>query len=129
MIAEGYEGVDELYSTISNVVEQLKSPWHFSERKKKPLSEYKIHYHPYTFLTFTHTGEEMFQVTCTRLLREHCDTSMGAKRITSWLDQYNTLDVTTSLDTAYTRRLRKLTTVHSDGASIDQEQPSVDSTT
>ena len=129
MIAEGYEGVDELYSIISNVVEQLKSPWHFSEEKRKPLTEYSMRHHPYSFLMFTHTGNGMFQVTCNRILREHYDTLIGAKKVAGWLDQRNTLDVTTSLDTPYTRRLKKLRpeTTEDTTACCDQEQTIDDS--
>lgn len=90
-----------------------------------------MRHHPYTFLMFTHTGNGMFQVTCNKLLQEHYDTLVGSKKITNWLDQRNTLDVTTSLDTAYTRRLHKLrleitedSSSKNNDASCNQEQSS-----
>ena len=93
LIAEGYDQVDELYSTIFKVVEQLGSMWHFSKNKPKLLSESTDEHPPYTFLTFTHMGDELFQVTHCPLLQKQCDSRKGYMQVAKSVNQTNLLTI------------------------------------
>ena len=108
LISVGYEGVEELYSVILKAVEQLGSSWHFSRHRGKLLAESSKKVHPYTFLRFTHTGEELFQVTCSRSLRQHGDTPKGLMEVAKGVHQRNALTLVTPLEVAFPQRLWKL---------------------
>lgn len=108
LISEGYEGVEELYSVITKAVEQLGSSWHFFQYNTKLLAETNKRVHPYTFLMFTHIGDEVFQVASSRSLRQHTDTRKGIMEVAKGVHQRNALAVVTPERVAFSRRLWQL---------------------